>query len=683
LKPAPRLEPAPGRATRRGRGFRLLAHLPGFWIIFAVALAVRLAYLLQVRGTPVTDVLLIDSDTYDRFARLILAGRFHGEEVYSMNLLYPHFLAGLYALTGGAVFPVLVVQAVLSALNAGFIFLLGRRFFDARTAWVAGLAAAFYAPYVFYAGALLTPTLIESCGLLALLALAAWRTSPRARLLVVAGLCTGLAALGRGSGMLFVPLALPFFRIECGSWRGATRGWAVFATGALALTGLATLRNAGVEGRFVPISANYAAFYLGHHSGANGLYTMPDFVSTAAFEGEVTGVRAALSRELGRELSQAEASSELFRRGLRWAAAHPREELSLAARKFYYFWNRTESPTNLSLDFAREFSWVLRALPPGFGIIAPLGIAGLLAARRRWREHTLLLMALLVPLVTCVVFFVSAEYRLPAAAVLLLFAAHAVTRGFAWLARPRDAAGRRAAPAASPRDGWLALALLPLLFIACNIRTPLLRAQSLNRVAFYNYGVLYAQKGQSDIAEALLKRSLAVDPGYAPALEALAGIESRRGNNAEAMRYMERARPAASRGLAVSPSAESNEDRLRVEAEALYQAGRFEEALATFEQARTLYAAVGQKDPELSMSNNIGLTLYKLGRLTEAELSLRALIAAEPGYVRAHTNLALVYEKQGRTREAETEYRRALDIEPKNRRAREALERIARNRAAR
>ena len=41
--------------------------------------------------------------------------------------------------------------------------------------------------------------------------------------------------------------------------------------------------------------------------------------------------------------------------------ANPVGELRLAARKFYYFWNRTESPTNLSFDFAREFSGLLRA----------------------------------------------------------------------------------------------------------------------------------------------------------------------------------------------------------------------------------------------------------------------------------------------------------------------------------
>ena len=196
---------------------------------FILALAVRLAYVFDIRGTPITDLLLIDSDTYDRFARMILAGRFHGEEIYSMNLLYPYFLAAVYALLGAAPWHALVVQAVLSALNAALIFALGRRFFDEPTAWVAGLVATIYAPYVFYAGALLTPTLIDLCMLVALLALAAWMSCRRAAWLLSSGIAAGLAALGRGSGILFVVLVVPAFRAATGSWRAATRAWAIFA----------------------------------------------------------------------------------------------------------------------------------------------------------------------------------------------------------------------------------------------------------------------------------------------------------------------------------------------------------------------------------------------------------------------------------------------------------------------
>jgi 4-amino-4-deoxy-L-arabinose transferase-like glycosyltransferase len=250
-------------------------------IVAGLALAVRLAYVLQIRGTPLTDVLLIDSATYQRFARLILAGQFRGEEVYSMNPLYPYFVAGVQRFVGDSVMPVLLIQAVLGALAAALIFELGRRSFDRGTAWIAGVVAALYAPYVFYAGALLTPALIETLTLVSLVLLAAWRTSRRAGWLLGAGLSIGLAALGRGNGFLMVAFAPFFFRVECKSWRAALRPWAILAAPALLLAGLATARNVAVEGRMVPISANYAAFYLGHYPKATGLYAMPDFVESA------------------------------------------------------------------------------------------------------------------------------------------------------------------------------------------------------------------------------------------------------------------------------------------------------------------------------------------------------------------------------------------------------------------
>jgi len=137
-----------------------------------VALVVRLAYLWSIRGTPLTDALLIDSETYDRMARLILAGKFHGEEVYAMNPLYPYFLAGVYTIFGASQFAVLVVQAVIDAGSCAMIAWLGWTFCGRATGVLAGVIAAVYGPLVFYCGALFTPTLILFLVLVGLVQLA-------------------------------------------------------------------------------------------------------------------------------------------------------------------------------------------------------------------------------------------------------------------------------------------------------------------------------------------------------------------------------------------------------------------------------------------------------------------------------------------------------------------------------
>ena len=62
--------------------------------------------------------------------------------------------------------------------------------------------------------------------------------------------------------------------------------------------------------------------------------------------------------------------------------------------------------------------------------------------------------------------------------------------------------------------------------------------------------------------------------------------------------------------------------------------------------------------------NNLGNTLQALGRLDEAEPSLRQAIALKPDYAEAHNNLAIVLNKLGRLDEAVTSCIGALKIKP-------------------
>ena len=89
----------------------------------------------------------------------------------------------------------------------------------------------------------------------------------------------GLAALGRGSNALLVVLSLGFFRIETGSWRRVLRPWGWVLIGATIVVGAMAVRNRAVEGHVVPVSANVAAFYIGHNPEATGLYAMPSFTA--------------------------------------------------------------------------------------------------------------------------------------------------------------------------------------------------------------------------------------------------------------------------------------------------------------------------------------------------------------------------------------------------------------------
>lgn len=104
--------------------------------------------------------------------------------------------------------------------------------------------------------------------------------------------------------------------------------------------------------------------------------------------------------------------------------AEPMSWLALEARKWLMFWNQNESRTNASLDFVSRFSPVVAFDFLGFGVLAIAGVYGLLLVLGRADAiaAALLSVAVFAPLVVCLLFFVSGEYRHPAAPALAILA---------------------------------------------------------------------------------------------------------------------------------------------------------------------------------------------------------------------------------------------------------------------
>jgi tetratricopeptide (TPR) repeat protein len=64
--------------------------------------------------------------------------------------------------------------------------------------------------------------------------------------------------------------------------------------------------------------------------------------------------------------------------------------------------------------------------------------------------------------------------------------------------------------------------------------------------------------------------------------------------------------------------------------------------------------------------NNLGVELFKQGKLDEAVGEFRQAVAADPGYGAAQLNLAYAYDQLGRVDEAIAAYQRAIELEPGN-----------------
>ncbi len=123
-------------------------------IIFAVALAVRLLHIWQIRPSPFFDILLGDAHGYDQWAQRLAAGDWVGSEVFYQAPLYPYFLGLIYKVFGRDLLVVRIIQALIGSASCALLGMAGARFFSKPVGLIAGLALALWAPAIFFDGLL-------------------------------------------------------------------------------------------------------------------------------------------------------------------------------------------------------------------------------------------------------------------------------------------------------------------------------------------------------------------------------------------------------------------------------------------------------------------------------------------------------------------------------------------------
>ncbi len=502
--------------------------------------------------SPLASALILDADFYHTWARRIAAGEWIGREVFYANPLYAYFLGLVYRLVGPSPEIARLLQHALGVGTVALIAWTARRAFGAIPAALAGLIAALYRPLLLYEDLLLTETLIvflAALGLAASLAadgarLAGARDSARRHL--GAGFVLGLGLLARPT---LLPLAaLLWFALA------ARRGALLVALG-LGLAVLpVTLRNWAVGGSPVLITAHGGeTFYVGNYPGADGSNLQPDFVrSGPATEHE--DYRREASRRLGREVDLVASSRYWRNEALDWIAGHPGDWLRLTGKKLALLLHAYEKGDNEDPEAARKLVPIQRLPLPGFALALALGVLGMAAGFTGAgaaaapieirRARVLLALAALAFAAGCLLYFVTARYRLPLSVPLLPFAGFgAATLGaLAVAARPL----RRFLPAAALFAALLLVLHRPL--PATDRNDPAIAAVNLGylreaagdldgaiesyrraiaadprlALAHFNLGVAQRLRGDLPAAEAAFRQALALDPAYADALDQLA-----------------------------------------------------------------------------------------------------------------------------------------------------------------
>jgi hypothetical protein len=202
-----------------------------------------------------------------------------------------------------------------------------------------------------------------------------------------------------------------------------------------------TAHNYAVSGEFILITSTGGLNFLkGNSEHANGTHiSLPSDVPRTSITEYIAG--RANPRIVARENRMMKA------RALSWATANPIAATALLMKKFLLFLNGSELFIHDQFYFARRYSTLLSLPLLSFGVVAPIGLAGLAFALRDHRRSVHLYGMLLAQAASYTLVFVLARYRLVAVCCLLLLGAQLAVSCVRW----RRTSGARAllAPAAA------------------------------------------------------------------------------------------------------------------------------------------------------------------------------------------------------------------------------------------
>lgn len=478
------------------------------YVVFMFALAVGYAHHCFMRANdPSYDYLLAGADNtnYHRWAGEIAQTFWLGWDriPFTQGPLYPYYLAAVFLRFGISYDAGAVSQVFLGAANVALIFVIARRLFGATTAWVAGIVAALSPNLLLYQNELLPETLIVFVNLMFLRALVVAGETKNAKHACAAGFWLALCAIGRPNALLVAPLLIGWLWWTSRSRRDALITCAA-GLGAMALTiAPVSMANYFAGGQFALITKNASwNLYIGNAPDSSGTYARPQSMWDILIA-----------------VKQHEADINWWPALIKGVQTDPWSLPRHMLRKTVLFWQSGELPQIENIYLKEGFSPFLR-IPWKFGVVAPIGLVGIVIALLRIRRGAAppsaaaLAIYVLLFSASIIFTFVIARLRMPVLTVLILFAAYAIVEFVRECAR--TLAQRRV-----PFRGIAIAAACSMLMVALKTRD---EAMLIRWGDYYNLGSAYEARDKLREALEMYDRALLLNPQSVSTQSAKRGV---------------------------------------------------------------------------------------------------------------------------------------------------------------
>ncbi|HEX4665012.1 MAG TPA: tetratricopeptide repeat protein [Chthoniobacterales bacterium] len=396
-----------------------------------------------------------DMQFYNDWALRIVRGSWTEHTAFYGLPLYAYLLAGIYKICGYSPFVPGLLQAALEGGTAVLLYKLAILIFGgsanaaektsgsglrAQRGQMVGILAAvgwaFFQPAQGYS-IILMPT----AGLVFVFWFVVWQIVKRTEApgwwrLFLLGALMGFTAMGIATILFLVPLVLAALFIR---WHGTlTRrlaGAGLVLAGVLLGAAPAAIHNFCIARDPVFLSAHSGVnFWIGNNPVATGYPKFPPGLHAGQVAMLQDSINAA-EEAAGRPLKRSEVSAYWSEKGRDWIVQHPLDFIKLLGIKTRNFWNAYQYDDLSIISTLREQGIIFPGL--AFGLVAAIGIPGMLLASWRFRSARWLAVAVLLHMAALLTVFVTERYRLAAVPGLTLFAAFGLLEFWRQLANAR------------------------------------------------------------------------------------------------------------------------------------------------------------------------------------------------------------------------------------------------------
>ena len=402
-----------------------------YLIVFLAAISARILFFFHIDETGLFM-------KYPFFAEKVAAGEDIGTRLTDLSPFYLYFMTFLKKVFNVEWTTVKVIQSFFGVLNSLLLCVLGSRIFSREAGFWAAVIFSLYGNLIILESTLEPTIFILSFNLLCVYCLFRvhedFDSIRSTGFIIGAGFLAGLSIITKPNSLLLLPVGVIwviFFADRHATVQKRLKMAVAFCCVAMLVVLPITLRNYVKLDEFVLVTADGGkVFFHGNGQGATALEGtgLPDegFSEEGRDEPDYAHVayRKTASLLSGRELSPAESSKFWFRRTLRDIAGDPISYMKLEAKKIVYFFNNYEMHYIASAykEYVSSLSFPLIR----YGLIASLGLLGMILGLRRFPHFFLVYAMVALYLISGMLFLVQSRYRTPAVPYLCLFAGYCV-----------------------------------------------------------------------------------------------------------------------------------------------------------------------------------------------------------------------------------------------------------------